>query len=816
MRALLLALLDDIRRRAPGLVTLVLVVGIGAGGALAAEAGARRTDSAHGRFVDAQRASDVLVAGSNPFGLLGGVVDLDQVAALPDVAESVRARANLSYAARTDDGTTFGPGDVSLLIDSDPRLGRDIDRWRIVEGRAADPSRPNEATASFLLADTLGLDVGDRVTIRFFLAETFGRVTSILISEFPQRLGQTRESSSYEGLADGPVLDFRIVGIEAAPPEFPPLAADISPPLHLTAAFGAEWAGKLVEADLLYVRLRDGIDGLPAFTRAVEEMAPGESVAFVTSRENHSARVQRATRLESTALRLLGGLLALALVVVTGQAVNRQVAIASDDWPTLRALGFTGRQLRVLALVPVALVGGCAAVLATGTAVALSGLFPIGLARRAELQPGLRFDAAVLVPGALVIPLVLVAVALVPVARRRRRRDRFTARISGLAGMAARAGAPPVPVVGMRFALEAGRGRTAVPVRSTILAVALATALLAGTLTFGSSLGRLLETPREYGWDWDVRAGVPALPDLSAVLTPVLQADRAVDELSVVAVNQVAIEGRRVDAMAVDATQGLVIPPVVAGRPPYAPDEVALGEVTMRDVGVSVGDSVEMRIGERASRVRVVGRAVFPDFGDAGQLGSGALLTVDGLARVLPSPRKNVFLIRLRDGLDREREFERLRTGLAPLPARRDQRPSDLENLAGVGGLPLIGAAVMAALATATVAYALVGSVRRRRRDLALLKGLGMTRSQVAWIVGWQSTTLAVVAGLVAILPGAAAGRWAWTVVAGRLGVVSKPDVPWLALALIVPGAVLVGNVVAALPSMAARRTRAWRLLRAE
>ena len=58
-------------------------------------------------------------------------------------------------------------------------------------------------------------------------------------------------------------------------------------------------------------------------------------------------------------------------------------------------------------------------------------------------------------------------------------------------------------VVGVRFALEPGRGRTAVPVRSALLGTVLAVALLVATLGFSSGLHTLVSTPSLYGWNWN-------------------------------------------------------------------------------------------------------------------------------------------------------------------------------------------------------------------------------------------------------------------------------------------------------------------------
>jgi uncharacterized membrane protein YccF (DUF307 family) len=96
------------------------------------------------------------------------------------------------------------------------------------------------------------------------------------------------------------------------------------------------------------------------------------------------------------------------------------------------------------------------------------------------------------------------------------------------------------------------------------------------------------------------------------------------------------------------------------------------------------------------------------------------------------------------------------------------------------------------------------------------LKTLGFVRSQVRATVGWQATTLVSVALIIGVPLGIAVGRWAWTLFADGLGVVAVPRVPLLVIALLIPGAVLVANLVAAAPAAAAARTRPATVLKAE
>ena len=105
--------------------------------------------------------------------------------------------------------------------------------------------------------------------------------------------------------------------------------------------------------------------------------------------------------------------------------------------------------------------------------------------------------------------------------------------------------------------------------------------------------------------------------------------------------------------------------------------------------------------------------------------------------------------------------------------------------------------------------------VRRRRNELAILRTLGFVRRQVSATVAWQSTTLAAIGVVVGLPLGLVAGRWVWTLVAESTGVASDPIVPVLIL-LVVPGALLAANLLAALPGLAAARVRPAAVLRAE
>jgi ABC-type lipoprotein release transport system permease subunit len=105
------------------------------------------------------------------------------------------------------------------------------------------------------------------------------------------------------------------------------------------------------------------------------------------------------------------------------------------------------------------------------------------------------------------------------------------------------------------------------------------------------------------------------------------------------------------------------------------------------------------------------------------------------------------------------------------------------------------------------LALTLVASVHRRRRDLALLKTLGFTKRQLAATVAWQATTAVLIGLIVGVPIGIALGRWLWDLFASEISAVPSPVIPFGEIAAITIGALLIANVVAALPGRLAART---------
>jgi len=225
--------------------------------------------------------------------------------------------------------------------------------------------------------------------------------------------------------------------------------------------------------------------------------------------------------------------------------------------------------------------------------------------------------------------------------------------------------------------------------------------------------------------------------------------------------------------------------------------------------------------------MRIVGRAVFPGLGRGGfaftDLGEGAATTASVLASPdVPPGSYNFFLIRLAPGADANAVRARIGEAATQAGCPPGQcpsvtpRPAGIDNYAQVRRTPFLLAGLLALLAACTVGHALVTSVRRRRRDLAMLKTLGFVRRQVSATVAWQATTLTVLAVAIGIPLGLATGRWGWTLFARQLGAVSETRFPLTTVVVMVPSAIVVANLVAAVPAWIAARTRPAVVLRSE
>ena len=775
----------ELRRRWRAWLSVALLAGAFAGVVTAAAAGARRTDSAYPRLLAWSKAPDMLVVSYGP-GF--APVPRAAIASMPQVSAVGYVRQIAVTAA----------SGITLLAPEDNQVPGHVWMRKIVAGRLADPGRPDEVNVSFLLAQARHLVPGS--TLRIWLEPAHGPPVPLV---------------------------FRVVGIEAAAAEFPPQSDTGPGDVWTTPAFWRAHRGNAQTFPVAALRLRRGAADVTAVQHEITRLARGQvpgSVALAAQ----AANTEHSIHLQAVALWLLAGILGAIGVLVLGQVLVRLSFVEASDCAALRALGMSRRELMTVGVGRAAAIGAAGGGVAVALAFALSPLLPVGLAGVAEPHPGLDADTLVLAIGGLATALVTVAVAspsawrvatmghapeAAPVLR-----GRSLPAVSLIGGFRS---APRV--MGVRLALQPGAGRTALPVRSTIGGAVIGVAALSAAMVFSASLGHLLATPPLYGVTWDALVGSTN----GTGLTPAARVVAHDPDVAAWSVGYddapLQVNGVHVDGIAMSGNRG---PPLMAvpaqGRLPRSRGEIALGARTLAAAHTRVGATVLVSAaGGHPARLRIVGTAIFPSLSDAMGLGQGAALTLDGALHLpgVPAAPPDALLVRFRSDAGSQAAMRTLTSrvaGAGPFIAQGPPTPADLVDFGRVRNLPMLLGLALSGLALATITHLLVTSVRRRRRDLAILRTLGFTRGQIRRTAAWQAGTLTGAALVIGIPAGLVCGRVAWQIFAHHLGIVPVPEIPVRQFAVLILAALALAVAIAVVPGESAARARLTRVLRSE
>jgi hypothetical protein len=777
----------DWRQRWLSLVALAVLTGLASAVVMTATAGARRTASSLDRLIAETRPYDdfVVVASAAPGDPVYSPALIRRLQHLPVAAVSTTVSM---YPA-----APVGHPDlqVTLIGPEDGRTGSAIARDLVIRGRGAIQSRRDEVTVNQPLAQQLHLHPGSTLQL--------------------QPMSPQWSGGSGPGSGPAKPLRLRVVGIQRGVSE---VEGTGGLTVIGTRSFQESYARSVRPfARMVMLRRRAGTSDAE-FDHELHRLLPRPALG-----STHAVDETRATR--KTVSVLTDGLLLFALIAggaavfAISQAVGRHVAVGRGEQPVLSSLGLT-RRGRVAALVestmPIA-VGGAGIALITSYAV--SGLMPIGLARRIEPTPGLHFDPFVAtLGGALVIGLVIVASAVS--AWSVTRRDDFAGAHSPsiLTSRVAAAGAGPVVTTGTRLALE--RTPPRLPVRSALVGVCLAMVGAIAALTFSASLQRLGASPTRWGYDWDLNVPTTGTAAGAAAARRVAHV-RGVDAVALLS-DSFSTFGRHgtegVQAFGLSPVSGSTGYTLRSGVQPVGPDEMVVGRSVIHEYHLEVGDTLLVDKHGGQGRVRIVGVAILPAL-DNGTLGGGFGFSRSGFSkyagnadvttRIAVRARPHTSPSTLARGVSRALGTP---VGLESRPTR----PGDVENLVSVRRLPLGLATFIAMLGIAALTHVLVTTVRRRRGELSTLRSIGMTPRGASRCIVWQSLVIIGIGTCVGVPLGLAVGSMVWRAVARGTGVATDALRPTVSVVAVVA----VGLAVALALGMLVGRRAAHLQLAAE
>ncbi len=807
LRIILTWLRLDLRRRWRSLIMLALLVALATATVLAAAAGARRGQTAFGRLWAITLPATATVLPNQPG------FDWAKVRALPQVTALTRFPVTFGFALDCCPAASTG------FPLADDEMTRTIERPVILAGRLFNPDRADEVVVTPQFQASYGKGVGD---------------TLILHLATPRQIDAGYDGSA--GPPRGPRIRARIVGVGRSPfgsvnVEGPGQKGGVLTTPALFTRYRANMLGTTGRTYInALVRLKGGSAGLPAFRAGLARVSGRSDIDVWNNLVDFGGPVRRLTGYEAACLLAFAVAALVAAFFLIGQSVARYTSATMADLQVLQAVGLTPRQAVASAAAAPVLAAAAGGTLGVAAAVVASRWMPIGAASFVEPHPGIDVDWLILGPGWVMAPLLVAAgsaatAAMALSAGRRRAAPRRSAVVAAAAG----AGLPVSVVVGTRFALEPGRGRSAVPVRPALAGAIAGVLGVLAAFTFSAGVSDAAANPARFGQTWQLGAFFGLNGHDFGPAGRVLRAVAA--DRDVTGVDDARFAGAQSGQVSVESftyapVAGKRVPVVLtAGRMPAGPDEIALAPVTASDLHAVTGSTVRLTGGTTPKAVTVTGIGFVPS-GPHNSYSEGAWLTPGGYDRIFRGAhyafKFHAATVALRPGADVQAVARRLDAAAAAVKGGRvfafvpPSPLTEVQQIRDVAVLPLALSAFLALLALGAVGHALSIAVRRRRRELAVLRSLGLTRRQARMVIATQASVLAVIALVFGVPLGIALGRTLWRVTAGMTPLAYHPPVALWALLLIGPLTLLAANLLAAWPGRRAARLRTGQILRTE
>jgi hypothetical protein len=807
VRIILTWLRLELRRRWRSLAVLALLVALATGTVLTAAAGARRGQTAFGRLWAQTLPATATVLPNQPG------FDWAKVRTLPEVTALSEFPVVFGFSLPCCRGAATG------FPVTDDQLTRTIERPVLLAGRLFNPHRADQVVVTPQFAADFGKGVGATLTLH---------LASV------QQANHGYDGST--GPPRGPVILARVVGVGrslwgSVNVEGPGQKGSLLTTPALFTRYRANFVGTNGRAYFnALVRLKGGATAIPGFRADLARVTGRSDIDLWNNFVDFGGSVRRTTGYEAACLLAFSLAALVAAIFLIGQSIARYTSAAVSDLQVLRAVGMTPRQAVASAAAPPFLAAAAGATLGVAAAIVASRWMPIGAAQFAEPHPGVDANWLILGPGWVLAPaLVLAGSAAGAAVALTAGRRQAAPRRSAAAAAAAAAGLGVPVVVGTRFALEPARGRSSVPVRSALAGAIAGVLGVVAAFTFDAGVSDAAANPARFGQTWQLSTffGLnghdfgPAARVLRAVA-----ADR-----DVIGVDDERIAGAQSGQVSVESftyapVGGKRVPLVLSsGRMPATPGEIVLGPTTSSDLHAAIGSTVRFTGGTVPQALTVTGIGFVPS-GPHNNYDAGAWLTPAGFGRLFAGAhyafKFHAATVALRPGADISAVARRLdkaaaaiRGGRAftftpPLPLPQVQVIKD------VAVLPLALSGFLALLALGAVGHALSIAVRRRRRELAVLRALGLTRLQSRLVIATQATVLAVIGLTFGVPLGVALGRVLWRAAASMTPLAYDPPLAVWALTLAAPLALLAANLLAAWPGERAARLPTGQVLRTE
>ncbi|MEP6659014.1 MAG: FtsX-like permease family protein [Acidimicrobiales bacterium] len=790
------------RSRRVALIGLGVFVGILSAISIALIAGARRSSSVVDRFSAAATPYDAQVFGSP--------LPPSEVRALPGVK---RADPNSFIATTYVDGSGQPPAGINgRIVDfsapADPTV-------RVLRGKLPDGHDPLQVVVNEIFVQQFATSVGERVTVQMFSPDQYDEVQQGIYK--PRGPKYELAIAAIVRLPEDVVVD---EGRSASARAYRTPNAMLLP-LGLWEQHHNEF---LDFGQSYLVQLADGQAGMPALPKAAGALAgPGAQPLAVVPANADSRRTSyiAPVALETTALLALGIGLAVAAAATTMLLLRTEQRFHERDTPKLHALGYTPPQLVALAALrtlPAALLGG---VVALAGAIELSNRFPIGIGRELELHPGLQVNIAVVAVGTIVTVAFVAGVSTLA-ARLGRRRTRVTVPRFNVTRGLRWAGAPTEAALGAHLAFDGPRGRRSSATTQGLVGGVVALVVVGAVGMWVGGVDRLYDVPARHGWPWDVAIGNINFKMVPATLSR-LATDPRLAKQTQAAFGQVSLNGVSSEVFAFDPS-GTAPPEILSGRLPTSPNEIALGSREMHRLGVAVGDTVALSVAggefdnveddvsDVEQSLTVVGTTLAPMFGES-DLGDVSVVPLDTIKAAGGRAYPTLVMARL-SGPDPSAVEAQLERDLSE-EQLLDIVPARVVNMHRVRRVPLLGIVLASALGTIVLAYVVFAGVRSYRRELAVLRAIGLDAKRVRRVMVWHGALTAIVVVVIGIPFALLAGAALWRRVTDDIGIRPGAVVP-PALFLVVPASIAVAVAAGLFADRRARRSHVAEVLRAE